>query len=245
MQILLISDIHANLRGLEAVLAKFGAADQIWCLGDIVEFGPCPLQCVELVRRHCRWVVQGNHDRSFVGAAADGWAQWDRHTVPAEALAYLRGLPATAAATVDGASYLLVHGAPGDPLNGKLTPDTAEDALGAAVQDCCEDRILCAHTHLAMVRDAAGKRVINTGTVGQPRDGDWRAQCMLLEHGQVRFERVAYDLDALEWDYRRSSLPKAVQDEWVQYTRKGIVEAHGLQLGPFSYQTSTTDQPCC
>ena len=234
MQVLLVSDIHANYRALKAVLERFGDADEVWCLGDIVECGPRPRECVELVRRRCRHVVQGNHDVTFATPGAPGWGKHDRHTVPHEDLDYLLSLPASVSVAVDGVSYLVVHGSPQDPLNGSLRPDMAAERLREAVAGCREDRVLCAHTHTAMVVEADGRLVANTGTVGQPRDSDYRAQCMVIEDGALRFERVAYDLDALARDYERSSLPAAVKKEWLRYTRQGIVDVHGLQLGPFS-----------
>jgi len=235
VQILLVSDIHANRQALEAVLERFAAADEVWCLGDIVEYGPCPAECIELVRRHCRLVVQGNHDVSFATPGAAGWGQHDRHTVAPEARDYLLGLPAARSMTVDGVSYLVVHGSPQDPLSGSLRPGMAAERLREAVAGCREDRVLCAHTHTAMIAEADGRLVVNTGTVGQPRDGDYRAQCMVLEDGALRFERVPYDLDALARDYERSPLPPPVKEEWLRYTREGVVDVHGLQLGPFSH----------
>ena len=234
MQILLVSDIHANYRALKAVIEGFGDADEVWCLGDIVEYGPCPRECVELVRRHCRHVVQGNHDVSFATPKAPGWGQYDRNSVPPEQLGYLLGLPTAVSVTVDGLSYLLVHGSPQAPLRGRLKHDAAPGLLREAVAGCREDRVLCAHTHMAMIAEADGHLIVNTGTVGQPRDGDYRAQCMVIEDGALRFERVAYDLDALARDYENSPLPDPVKEEWLRYTRQGIVDVHGLQLGPFS-----------
>ena len=233
MRILLIADIHANYQALKAVLDTHGSADEVWCLGDIVEFGPCPAQCVDLVREHCLHVVQGNHDQSCVEDRA-GWSVHDRHTLSPEHLGYLRDLSTCISATVDGHSYLLVHGSPANHVSGKLQPDTEPDDLQRGTSLCAEDRILCGHTHVAMVREADTRLVVNAGTIGQPRDGDYRAQCMLIEDGSVRFERVEYDLDALARDYQRSTLPEDLKEEWLRYTRQGIVDVHGLQLGPFS-----------
>ena len=234
MQVLLVSDIHANRCALEAVFERFDSVDEVWCLGDIVEYGPCPGACIDLVRRHCRHVVQGNHDASFADPEAPGWGRLDRHTVSAEDMAYLRGLPASISVPADDASYLLVHGSPLDPLSGRLEPDMAPAQLGEAVAGSRASHVLCGHTHKAMIAEADGHVIANTGTVGQPRDGDYRAQCMVLDDGVLRFERVDYDLDALARDYAASSLSEPMKKEWFDYTRRGIVDVHGLQLGPFS-----------
>ena len=227
MRILVIADIHANYCALQAVLQAFGSADEVWCLGDIVSCGPSPQQCIELVREACRYVVRGNHDTlASVGA-----------TVDTAALDYLLGLPLSLTATRDGISCLLVHGSPSDPLSGSLRPYTDSQVLAREVEQCDESRILCGHTHMAMLLKLGGKTIVNAGTVGQPRDGDYRAQCVLVEDGRVRFERVEYDLDALAYDYQRAAMPEAAKRKWLRDTQRGIVEEHGLQLGPFSNQT--------
>ena len=266
MRILIISDVHANYRGLLAVLNRFGDADEVWCLGDIVEYGPCPTECIGLVRERCDRVIAGNHDVSFV-AGDRGWARYDRHTVSDGDAAWLAGLPHSLTAEVDGQSMRLVHGTPTDPLNGKLypkqgtgsgspapnpsatgppgptspgngveatRPTDSPDAYRSGLANCAADAILSGHTHVAMVEHCYGKAIVNTGTVGQPRDADPRAQCMIYEDVAFRFVRVEYDLDALALDYERSSLPDDVKRTWIDYTRRGVVDVHGVQLGPFS-----------
>jgi len=266
MRLLLLSDVHSNYRALAAVLDRFHDVDEVWCLGDVVEYGPCPAECIDLVRERCDRVIAGNHDASFV-AGRKGWALHDRHTVSDDGIAWLRDLPESASVKLDGKSVLLVHGTPADPLNGKLFPQgntgagspaphpsglgppgptpavngievsrpmDSPDAYRVGLAKCTADIILCAHTHVAMVERFDGKTIVNTGTVGQPRDGDYRAQCMIYEDGRFRFERVDYDLAALARDYDRSPLPRPVKEDWLRYTRQGIVDVHGLQLGPFS-----------
>ena len=68
----------------------------------------------------------------------------------------------------------------------------------------------------------------------EPRDGDYRAQCVVIEDGTARFERVDYDLNSLQREYRRSGLPEALAATWFDYTRRGVVDVHGLQRGPLS-----------
>ena len=274
MRILILSDVHSNFRGLQAVLDRFGDADEVWCLGDIVEFGPCPGGCIALVRERCNRVVKGNHDANFVGGdmmrespkgdrivspEPRGWARYDRHTVSDDDIAWLDGLPESVTLELDGRSALLIHGTPADPLSGKLfplehtgagppgpspsgdsvpelSPADSPDAYRAALANGAADVILSGHTHVAMVERFEGKTVVNTGTVGQPRDRDYRAQCMVYERGRFRFERVDYDLAALARDYERSSLPDEVKRTWLGYTRRAVLPMHGVQLGPFSGQ---------
>jgi putative phosphoesterase len=226
MRILVITDIHANYRALKAVLGAFGSVDEVWCLGDVLSCGPCPQQCIDLVRETCRHVVRGNHD---ISESAGGM-------VGAATMEYLLGLPLSSTVAVEGQSYRLVHGSPSDPLSGSLRPDTDRRVLARELEQCNESCVLCGHTHMAMLLELGGKTIVNAGTVGQPRDGDYRAQCTLIEEGRFRFERVEYDLDALATDYQRSAMPEEAKRKWLRDTRRGIVEEHGLQLGPFSPQ---------
>jgi diadenosine tetraphosphatase ApaH/serine/threonine PP2A family protein phosphatase len=157
--------------------------------------------------------------------------------VSAAAVDYLLGLPLSRTVTAEGRSYRLVHGSPSDPLIGSMRPDTERRVLARELERCDESCVLCGHTHMAMLLEMGGKTIANAGTVGQPRDGDYRSQCALIEDGRFRFERVAYDLDALAYDYQRSAMPEEAKRKWLRDTRRGIVEEHGLQLGPFSPQT--------
>jgi putative phosphoesterase len=239
MNILILSDIHSNYRALKAVLDVFGDADEIWCLGDIVEYGPCPSECIQLVREACTCVLLGNHDHSLAEfdpetGNPNSWAAYDYPNVSDEERGYLADLPSSLTKKVNGKTFLLVHGSPQDPVSSGLKPATAIETLEEAASMTHEDVILCAHTHMAMKLEINGTTILNTGTIGQPRDGDHRAQCWLLQDGEFHFRRVDYDLNELESDYRRSGIPLNIQDDWIRYTCSGIVDVHGLQIGPYT-----------
>ncbi len=241
MQIIMASDIHANYRALKAIMDKYHDADEVWLLGDIMEYGPCPTRCIELARG-CSHVIQGNHDVSYATAAIDDcpnvWSGCDGMQIESSDMEYLLHLPQSASVCVDGTSYHLVHGSPQNPLAGGLKPSSDPEHLEEAVEHVDADVIVCAHTHMPMILPVGGKTIVNLGTVGQPRDGDFRAQCMVLEDGKLSFQRVAYDLAELENDYMNSTLPGMVKQEWLDYTKRGVVDVHGLQLGPFSQQAN-------
>ncbi len=239
MQILLITDIHANARALQAVLDRYGDADEVWCLGDLVEYGPCPSQCIDLAREHCDAVVLGNHDARYASEDPAVFESnvWGFDRSP-DHIQWLGALPKTLSRNVDGISYHLVHATPQDPLRGTLWPHSESAEFTDALETAGTDRVLCGHTHMAFIHDVDGRRLVNAGTIGQPRDGDYRAQCMLIEDGEIRFDRVEYDLDALRRDYAQSPLPQDTADTWFDYTRRGVVDVHGLQLGPYSSPTS-------
>ena len=234
MKILLISDIHANFRALQAVLDFHSDADEIWCLGDIVEFGPCPSECVDLVRQNCQHVVKGNHDVSYASAESSSVDNiWAREREPTD-VAWLLNLPSSLTVACDGFSNYLVHATPQDNLRGNLWPNDEPAKFADALQIAATDRVFCGHTHMAFIYEKNGRYLTNPGTVGQPRDGDYRAQCAVIDNGKIQFERVDYDIEALRLDYSRSSLPDDVKKDWFRYTMQGVVDQHGLQLGPFS-----------
>jgi len=225
MRILVLADIHANYRALQATLSVGGDIDEVWCLGDLVSCGPSPEECIALVRSACRYVVRGNHD---VGADLSGG-------ISAESRAYLDSLPDSILLTRDGCTCCLVHGSPANPIDGAIWPSMSTESVRASLGDCTAQCVLAGHTHMAIHLTAGAQLVVNPGTVGQPRDGDYRAQCALIEEGKWRFVRVAYDLHALAQDYARSTAMRGPdKDKWLRATCRGIVEEHGLQRGPFT-----------
>src|ERR1035441_7738799 len=131
MKILIVSDIHANLEALQAVLAE--SHDELWVLGDLVNYGPNPCEVVELIRSHASLVVQGNHDYA-IGNGSDprcsiafremarAIGEYTEPLLNADQKAFLCSLPPTAARTIDGSRFFLCHATPTEPLF-KYCPD--------------------------------------------------------------------------------------------------------------------------
>lgn len=233
MRILIIADIHANLVALESVLAAAGTVDDIWCLGDIVGYGPRPRECVERVRSLATEVsVVGNHDWACLGRAAlEGFnpiaqyaLRWTIAQLGREHLAYLEGLPNR---VISGACTI-VHGSPRNPVW-----EYVYNAHLAAVNFNYFDTAICffGHTHVPFVireREALrglppyaprhGDRIqlgddrymINPGAVGQPRDGDPRAAYAIFDpdEGVVSFHRAHYAIEQVQEDMRTAGLPE-------------------------------------
>ncbi len=125
MKLLIVSDIHANLEALQAVLAE--SHDELWVLGDLVNYGPNPSEVVDLVRRNASVVVQGNHDYAVGGGSdpqcssafremARAMQNYTEPLLNADQRALLRSLPRTAARTVDGYRFFLCHATPSGSL---------------------------------------------------------------------------------------------------------------------------------
>ena len=217
MTVALLSDVHANLVALEAVLAALPAVDAIWVMGDSVGYGPEPADTLALLRERQARLVAGNHDRAVAtgeglelfNPVAREAAVLHRRWLGHEDRDALAALPLT----LDPApGYTICHGSPRDPLwEYVFDARTAAFAMaGLSAARCC-----VGHTHVpATFRTADAKTMVNPGSVGQPRDGDRRAAYALLDpaNGAVDFRRVEYDVAETQRRMRERKLPEMLAD---------------------------------
>jgi putative phosphoesterase len=218
MRILLLADIHANWPALAAIREPF---DACLFLGDLVDYGTDPAPCIEWVRTHARAAVRGNHDHAvaqrIVARGGSGFRELAAATRPLNwqvlesgHLKYLARLPVTLNFVVDGLRYLLVHATPRDPMDEYLIDDPA--GWEARLHGIEADIVCVGHSHVQFQLDLNGTRIVNPGSVGQPRDGDPRCAYAVIEDGKVRFGRVEYDIDATIRHMRESQIePQAVR----------------------------------
>ena len=201
MKILLVADIHSNWPALQAVNETF---DACLVLGDIVDYGTNPGPCVDWVRKHATFAIRGNHDHAVaqsVAARGGGGLKGlcamtrpvQRKLMDKSQLKYLGRLPVTQSFRLDNLNFLLVHATPRDPLDEYLSNDP--DAWREVLHSVDADVVCVGHTHLPFELEVDGIRVINPGSVGQPRDGDPRCSYAILENQQVTFHRAKYDID--------------------------------------------------
>jgi len=212
MKALVISDLHANI---DALVALVGALDRsgerpdvVLALGDLVDYGPAPEEVVSWVRQHADRAVRGNHDHAMVTREdcrsspaykrlSVATREYFRPRLTQETLAYLGSLPETAALGWAGRKITIVHATPRDPLFEYLSGDASEarwrDALEGVAGEA--DLVLVGHTHLPFVRQVGSVTVVNPGSLGQPKDGDPRGCYAVLDDGQVALRRIAYDVD--------------------------------------------------
>jgi predicted phosphodiesterase len=221
----IISDIHSNLEAFQAVLEDIKRHDveEIYCLGDVVGYGPNPRECVDQVMK-CKIVLLGNHDqgamfdpegfnppaeraifwtRAQLEAAIDSRAERERRWE------FLAERPRTFRED----SFLYVHGSARNPLNEYVFPEDIYnqrkmERIFALVEKYCFQ----GHTHVPgiftenlefhspeevdYVYQLDGRKTLcNVGSVGQPRDGDWRACYIMLDAETIRYRRVEYDID--------------------------------------------------
>jgi predicted phosphodiesterase len=234
MRIAVISDVHANLHALDAVLAHVGAVDALWHLGDIVGYGPEPDAVVDRLATSGAIGVRGNHDSAAVGGSEIDWfnadaraaMEWTRRVIAPTTVAWLAAQPLRR----EEADFTLVHGSPLDPTWEYVTsPGAARDNLLAITTT----HGLNGHTHVPLAFSLAGERtgrisptstpgatldgprlLLNPGSVGQPRDGDPRASCLVLDLAARRahWSRIAYDIEPVQALMRAAGLPPRLSE---------------------------------
>lgn len=242
MPVLVLSDIHANLPALDSVLADAAAGgrafDTVWCLGDLVGYGPDPNECVERVRRLPNLIcLIGNHDQAALGRIplsrfnqdARLAADWTGEILTEENRTFLGSLPSQ----TDQDPFTLAHGSPRQPVwEYILDPTTADRNFEVFSTDYC----LVGHSHFPLIfrkespQEPARamavpwdrplvlspRMILNPGSVGQPRDLDPRAAYAIL------------DLESLTWHARRVAYDvRMVQERMVQ---AGLPERQAIRL---------------
>ncbi len=241
-----ISDIHSNLEALTAVLEDIDhhGYEEIFCLGDLVGYGPDPVACTDLVQERCRVTLLGNHEEALLkgtqgfNRVALSSIEWTREQLrprfyragSRRRWEFLTGLPLR----YQWEDFLLVHGSPREPTTEYIFPGDAEwdltgkfEAIFGSFKTVC----LVAHTHYAGVfketqgipqkevgdplrkdvdfipqkevgdpfRFEGKKLIINVGSVGQPRDENWRACYLSIENNELfRFHRVEYPVEVTQ-----------------------------------------------
>ena len=232
MKILVISDVHANLTALEAVLASAGTVDAVWCLGDIVGYGPDPNECVQRVRAlpHLSCVM-GNHDIAVVNDRnidkfnddAEKSIRFTKEKLAPENLAFLKKLREK----VITQTMTLAHGSPRNPVWEYLVEpfvammnfayfSTQLAFVGhshlpiAFTMDANGDKIIRTIAEGDLEMPISGRAILNPGSVGQPRDRDPRASYGLFdpETSVWKIVRVEYDIASVQQRILDSGLPE-------------------------------------
>ena len=239
MRALVVSDIHGNLQALQAVLSAAGSFDELWNLGDIVGYGANPNEVIDTVRPLARINVRGNHDRVCCGlTSSQGFnpiaaaaAAWTHRNLTSANLEWLRAMPQGPILASQRA--LCAHGSPLDedhyivsmrdawtPLQRMSTEITffghthVQGAFSQQAPEWQETRPMY-HSendpeHFSIDVPAGSRHLINPGSVGQPRDGDWRAAYAIYDNAaeRVTFFRIPYDVAAAQQAIRNAGLPE-------------------------------------
>jgi len=233
MRCAVIADIHANLAAFTAVLfdiERRGEAEEIWCLGDIVGYGPDPHECIVLLSQTNHVCVAGEHDWAAIGKIdtsefnpdAAAACHWTAQQLTSEDIDYLKSLPQV----IQKDDFTLVHGSPRQPIwESLLSISIARENFAHFKTRIC----LVGHSHMPQVfkySESSGcsfsqfssnvgialtknRMIINPGAVGQPLDGDPRASYAIYDSKTklIRLYRVPYDVSSTQAKMAKHNLP--------------------------------------
>jgi predicted phosphodiesterase len=231
MSIAILSDVHGNLEALSAIFnyLEKKKITEIYCLGDIVGYGPNPNECVELISEKCTNAIIGNHDHAALGLTSVEYfnefakvsTRWTMNQLTNKSKNYLLSLDFK----YGNNSFLLVHSSPSDPKswNYVLTEEDAKIEFQYFDQPIC----FIGHSHFPIIfslkgytrknkvkLDLSNKYIVNVGSTGQPRDGDSRA-CFCLydrEHRKIEYVRIEYDIAKTRDKIVKAGLPMFLAD---------------------------------
>ena len=226
----IISDVHANLEALNAVLQNIDEekVDSLLFLGDSVGYGPDPNECIELLKAKSTIVLAGNHDWGAIGLTDTTYfnpfakvaIEWTSETLSDENKAFLDTLPLTESIKAD--SIYLVHSSPKEPEKWHYLSYEYEASM---YFPCFDDKIcFIGHSHIPFIVESSptgkiqshynygeikkrSRYIINVGSVGQPRDGIPHAAYALLRDNTVEIKRVSYDIVVTQKKMRKAGLP--------------------------------------
>jgi putative phosphoesterase len=229
VKIVIISDIHGNFDALSALRESY---DELWVLGDLVNYGPEPEQVIEFVRAKASIVVRGNHDHS-IGYNEDPRCS-PRFREMAEATRrytdsvlkfgfkhFLRNLPLFVETERRGTRFYLCHAVPSDPLFGYCE---AESPLWVReLEDVTADVVLVGHTHVPAMRSFGSCVVVNPGSLGQPKTGSPEARYAVWEDGKIELKSCSYRAEAAVAKIQALPVDAPLRDELSAILRTGKI----------------------
>ncbi len=229
---LILSDIHSNIYALEAIWRAERDSDQIYCAGDLVDYGPYPKEVLDWIRGHNVPCVQGNHDgwvalnyrdRQKWTALPDeerAWAHHNANLLDGDDIAYLEQLPRALTFDLDGMPYCMTHLFEGYQEIVSIHAYTHFlDQIADRDSNLAINRLILGHTHRQAVRYLSDELLwLNPGSASYRRrdDPDQRAHYALIVDGVISLKRLDYDLSPLRTYVANLSL-KATEMEVAQY----------------------------
>ena len=228
MKIAIISDIHANLAALEAFPEK--NCDHILCLGDLVDYGPNPKEVIRWIREHNIVCVRGNHDQAagyrtashcaapFMRLAA-ATLRYTMDVLSSAESQYLQRLPVHTEVTIAKTRFYLVHATPTDPLYGYCAASSQRWVEELEWVDA--DVVLTGHTHIPVVRQIGTGKLVNPGSLGQPKTGDPDACYAVWEDGTVTLKTYSYPVESTVSAILAMPVSLSIQEDLIYLLRTG------------------------
>lgn len=230
MKIVILSDLHGNFDALSAFPER--RYDELWVLGDLVNYGPQPAEVVDFARSRATIVVQGNHDHA-VGFGADPRcstpfremaSEMQKITdslLNAEQKSYLRSLPTGMDFMRGETNFYLCHATPSDPLYGYCEANSHQ-----WVQECekgSADFLFVGHTHVPFVRTIGARTVANPGSLGQPKTGGPQACYAVWQDGIVTLRTFPYPVERTAQRLRALPISQRMQNDLIAVLETGLV----------------------
>jgi len=243
MRILIFSDVHSNLEALKTVIEE--PFDKLIFLGDAVDYGPDPVESVDILAEKSDIYILGNHDNANA-YHTDCRCSEKMHTISVHSrklhttkmlkekhLEFLRKQSPMKYFSIDGINFLAVHATIRNPLYNYLFPRDNEEKFQKELTESPQylymnygvknepDFILLGHTHIPFIKDYKGKTVLNPGSVGQPRDGIWMSSYAVIEDGNPVLKRKKYPVDETIKKIRDLTLPEEDKEKLIFILKNG------------------------
>jgi putative phosphoesterase len=233
MKTLILSDIHGNLPALEAILGRERDYDLCLFLGDVVDYGPFPKECIALLRDNMSHGVIGNHDNALAFDADCGCRgdfkqfseetrAWHKTLLDKKDIEFLRSLQPLHRIEINGISILLAHATP----EGDLFEYLAESDVDRAVENLTDQVVLLGHTHIQFKKQVGDTLIVNPGSVGLARDGG-KACYAVLEDQEITLHRISYDLERTIKTLWESQISRTSKEGLTRVLRGTVLPNHG------------------
>jgi putative phosphoesterase len=229
MRIVIISDVHGNFDALRALDEAY---DELWVLGDLVNYGPEPAPVIEWVRAKARVLVRGNHDHAIgfhedprcsprFQAMAEATGRFTDSALSFGEKHFLRSLPLSVEIERGNTRFYLCHAIPSDPLFGYCPADSARwmkeiDGLRA-------DVVLVGHTHVPAIRTVGSYTLVNPGSLGQPKTGRPEARYAVWEDGRIELTSYSYPVESAVAKVQALPIDPLLRDELAAILRTGDI----------------------
>lgn len=230
MKAVIISDLHANFAAVSALTEDY---DELWVVGDLVNYGPQPREVVDFVRKNATFAVRGNHDHAVgfnadprctprYAAMASTTQAFSAAELSTEDKQFLAGVPLSQEFERDRKRVYICHAEPSNPLYGYCPADS--DNWSKEVQKINSDVLIVGHTHTPFIRQVGLTLVVNPGSLGQPKTGRPDACYAVWQDGRIELKEFAYPV------FRTVKLIEAMP--WPEEIRRDLVTV--LQTGSVS-----------
>jgi len=229
VKVVIISDLHGNYEALRSLPEQY---DELWVLGDLVNYGPEPGPVVEFVKQNAAAAVRGNHDHSIAHEEdprctpryqkmAEVTRLYTASVLDAAQKDYLRQLPLHMELKRGNTRFYLCHAKPSDPLYGYCPEDSKEWPLELNHVD--RDVLLVGHTHTPFIRHVGSRMVVNPGSLGQPKTGKPDACYAVWDKGKFELKSFPYDVDETVGRIQALAFPKVVEKDLITVLKTGSV----------------------